>query len=219
MADQCFIPQAPYEFKDVTLRFATRDDMWPIYATTHVSVDQKDDNKNPQDLNQAHLQYNLLGKKAAALEWNMKGAAFMIANVPADRVSLHIPDHHGNAIGGICMTTFDPKAKDGILHLEKLFAIRTQYPLGSILLDQCITMAQNHPAISSIRLNAPFPKSRRWYQQHALFQEVELDDAVFTASCFESNYLSLDCKNFNAARAMLHDHMKQIAAHPPKPVL
>lgn len=219
MADPCFIPQSPYAFNDVTVRFATRDDMWPIYAATHISVDQKDGNKNPQDMNQARLQYNLLGKKAAALEWNMKGAAFMVANVPADRVSLQIPDHHGNAIGGICMTAFDPKAKDGILHLEKLFTIRTQYPLGSILLDQCINMAQSNPAITSIRLNAPFAKSRRWYQERALFQEIELDDAIFTAANFASNYLSLDCKNFDAARDMLHEHMMRIAAHPPKPVL
>lgn len=212
MSFESVIPTSAYDLSGITVRLATRDDMWPIYAVTNVAVEQKDKGYDPTSTVPARREYEYIGKSSLAQEWNEKGAQCIIANVPADNVSFHIADHQDNAIGGICMTTFDPRAKNKTLYLDKLYTVRTDYPIGSILLDHCIEMAQNIEGITAIELNAPFYKSRNWYQQRALFQPITLSENTIISDHFSMNLLSLKRDNFDAAREQLQDYITQRTA-------
>lgn len=200
---------ASYHIPDVSVRFATADDLWPMHAVHEIAYDQKNKDMNPANLNQAWLEYEKLGRAIFAKEWYEKGASFLIANVPADKVSLQIPDQNNNMIAGFCMTTFDPKDKNKILHLDKLYSIRNDYPVGSILLDHCIETAQNIDDITAIKLNAPFFKSRQWYKQRALFEEMEDEEDSLLTFVPATNYMILPREKFDAARDKLQTVIAQ----------
>lgn len=220
-----------YDIPEVSIRNAEQDDLQIMAYARVVATQQKEHGQQqPTPFHVFDKAYHLDEADKMKRAWNTEGTQFIIANVPLHQVNFVIPDHNtsikGSAVAGYCATRHDPKEDAAIFHLDDLFAVESQYPVGRILMDNCIEMAKQSGA-ERIRLNAPFKNSQKWYAKLGFekyappglvgmhfggFGEEEVQNDTLSSQTQIVNLLELHRDNFDKAQDILRYQSTKHAA-------
>lgn len=164
-------PTYSYTVNGITIREAHPEE-WPqIFCVSEIASQQKHDNLTAPPLNKLYRDYEEWGEDLIIDDWRKSSARFLIATVPPENVSITIPDRDGQAIVGFCGIRINDKTDNPTCIMDRLYAIRSNHAVGSALMGHCIRTAQENNA-ESIKLQAPFAQSHKWYKEKALFEQI-----------------------------------------------
>lgn len=212
----------PYQVSDISVRFASEADLESLFIVRAIATQQKENKKtNLNPVETLSKFYHSYEADAMIRQWKKDGMQYLLASVPADHVHYKIPDKNDpsqkNTVTGFLGTQYDPQENASTFHLHDLFATRSNYPVGSLLMTHCLHMAKASDA-EYIRLNAPFKESRKWYdkigfqhytppgligQHFGGYGETEETAGIFNGLSKSAYLLQLHRDNFDQALDIL----------------
>lgn len=163
-------------FPDISIRPAKKLDLRKISYVWHTAYLQKDiERPEPPTAIELDQMYRSTGQDIFEKSWERRQNRFLIASVPANKVSFKIPDKNDQAMAGICEFSqesirYDKDKLMDALYIERLYTVKSKKsPVGKALMLECLDMAKELD-VEAIVLDAPFEDSKEWYIDKVGFQ-------------------------------------------------